>query len=296
MDERNKGTKYGREGLSSRLESRAGSTDWGGDSSVEEQPLEAGETRKGLEMAMCGEVFKEERKIDYVKWCSVWMHTEKWSLCEWKILPAMSVNKACCSHQVITLQPPDGEPWGNSGWNPDAPHLSVSCCSNSNGTLWGYLWEARILTPNQRYDFSGPRLLHLPIHRKALNSLTWNIQFSLINRNLLMGFPHSSVGNESACNAGAPGLILGSERSPGEGNGNLLQYSCLGNPMGRRAWRAIVHKVTRDGHNSATKPLPLFWCSDYLVFVVKLIYPGPPSPSLSLQRSSQNFVRCCAPG
>ena len=56
-----------------------------------------------------------------------------------------------------------------------------------------------------------------------------------------MGFPHSSVGKESARNAGAPGLILRSERSPGEGNGNLLQYSCLGNPMDRRAWRAIVY-------------------------------------------------------
>ena len=73
-----------------------------------------------------------------------------------------------------------------------------------------------------------------------------------------MGFPHSSVGKESARNAGAPGLILRSERSPGEGNGNLLQYSCLGNPMDRRAWRAIVYEVTRDGHNLATKPLPIF--------------------------------------
>ena len=40
------------------------------------------------------------------------------------------------------------------------------------------------------------------------------------------GFPHSSVGKESACSEGDPGLIPGSERSPGEGNGNPLQYSC----------------------------------------------------------------------
>ena len=44
-----------------------------------------------------------------------------------------------------------------------------------------------------------------------------------------------------------------SGRSPGEGNGNLLQYSCLGNPMDRGSWWAIVHGVARVGHNLATK-------------------------------------------
>ena len=48
-------------------------------------------------------------------------------------------------------------------------------------------------------------------------------------------FPHSSVGKESACNAGDPGSIPGLGRSPGEGNGNPLQYSCLENPMHREA-------------------------------------------------------------
>ena len=48
-----------------------------------------------------------------------------------------------------------------------------------------------------------------------------------------MGFPHSSVGEESACNAGDLGSIPGSERSPGEGNGNTLQYMCLGKPIDR---------------------------------------------------------------
>ena len=44
------------------------------------------------------------------------------------------------------------------------------------------------------------------------------------------GFPGDSVGKESACNAGDPGLIPGLGRSPGEGNGNALQYSSLGKP------------------------------------------------------------------
>ena len=58
-------------------------------------------------------------------------------------------------------------------------------------------------------------------------------------------------------NAGNPGSTLGSERFPGEKNGNPLQYSCLENPMGRGAWRAIVHGVTRVGHDLGPKPPPL---------------------------------------
>ena len=56
--------------------------------------------------------------------------------------------------------------------------------------------------------------------------------------------PGGLNGQESACNAGEPVSILGSGRSPGEGNGNPLQYSCLGNPMDRGAWWAIVYGVT----------------------------------------------------
>ena len=53
-----------------------------------------------------------------------------------------------------------------------------------------------------------------------------------------MGFPGGSDGKESACNARGPGWIPGSGRSPGEGNGNPLQYSCLENLMDRGAWQA----------------------------------------------------------
>ena len=53
-----------------------------------------------------------------------------------------------------------------------------------------------------------------------------------------MGFPGDSDGKESACNAGDLGSIPGFERSPGEGNGNPLQYSCWENPTDRGAWQA----------------------------------------------------------
>ena len=60
------------------------------------------------------------------------------------------------------------------------------------------------------------------------------------------GFPGGSDSKEYACNAGDPGLIPGSGRYPGEGNGNPLQYSCLENSMDTGAWWAIVHKVTKS--------------------------------------------------
>ena len=56
----------------------------------------------------------------------------------------------------------------------------------------------------------------------------------------------SSYRKESACNAGDLGSIPGSGRSPGGGNGNPLQYSCLENPKDRRAWGATVHGVTKS--------------------------------------------------
>ena len=59
-----------------------------------------------------------------------------------------------------------------------------------------------------------------------------------------MAFPGGSDGKESACNAGDLGSVPGSGRSPGEGHGNPLKYSCLENPMDRGAWRATVHGVT----------------------------------------------------
>ena len=61
-----------------------------------------------------------------------------------------------------------------------------------------------------------------------------------------MGFPGSSVVKNTPANAGDAGLIAGWGRSPGEGNGNPLQYSGLENPMDRGAWQAIVHIIAQD--------------------------------------------------
>ena len=61
-----------------------------------------------------------------------------------------------------------------------------------------------------------------------------------------LGFPDGSDGKESACSAGDPRFDPWVGRSPGGGNGNLLQYSCLENPMDRGGWRATVQGVAKS--------------------------------------------------
>ena len=61
-----------------------------------------------------------------------------------------------------------------------------------------------------------------------------------------MGFPGGSLVKNPPANAGDMGSIPGSGRSPGRGNGNPLQYSCLGDSMNRGAWQATVHGVTKS--------------------------------------------------
>jgi len=70
-----------------------------------------------------------------------------------------------------------------------------------------------------------------------------------------------SDGKESSCNAGNPGVILGSGRSPGEGNGYSFQYSCLENSMDRGAWQSTVYgglKESDTGHHWATNNITFF--------------------------------------
>ena len=68
----------------------------------------------------------------------------------------------------------------------------------------------------------------------------------LIVEKLEGGFPGGSDGEESSCNAEDAGSVPGSGRSPGEGNSNPLQYSCLENSLDRGAWWATVHKVKKE--------------------------------------------------
>ena len=72
-------------------------------------------------------------------------------------------------------------------------------------------------------------------------------------------FPSFLDGSDSkvySCNSGDPGLIPGSERSPAEGNGNPLQYSCLDNSMDRGAWQATLMGLQRVRHHWTTNTTP----------------------------------------
>ena len=82
-------------------------------------------------------------------------------------------------------------------------------------------------------------------HSTSLRDLyeDWSLRTELNER---LGFPGVSVAKNVPANAGVMGLILGSGRSPGEGNGNPLQYFCLGNPMDRGPWRIIVLGVAEE--------------------------------------------------
>ena len=85
-----------------------------------------------------------------------------------------------------------------------------------------------------------------------LNKVNRNLtlrKFELSKILLIKGFPIGSAGKEFTNNAedtGYDGLIPGLGRSPGEGNGNLLQHSCLKNPKDRGAWWAIVKRITES--------------------------------------------------
>ena len=82
-------------------------------------------------------------------------------------------------------------------------------------------------------------------------------------------FPPSSVSKKNACNAGDLGSIPGLGTSPGEGNGNPLQYSCLENPMDRGAWQATVYGVAKsrtrlsNKHTAHTCELYLWHAGSY---------------------------------
>jgi len=78
----------------------------------------------------------------------------------------------------------------------------------------------------------------------------WFLKFLIfqkfIRNPILLGFPGGLKGKASAYNAGDPGSIPESGRSPGEGNGTPIQYSCLENPMDGGAWEAAVHGVAKS--------------------------------------------------
>ena len=77
---------------------------------------------------------------------------------------------------------------------------------------------------------------------------------SHVNFLLYIAFPGGSVVKNLPAKAGEAGSVLELGRSPGEGNGNLPQYSCLGNPMDREVWRTTVHGAAKESGSTERRP------------------------------------------
>ena len=111
---------------------------------------------------------------------------------------------------------------------------------------WSRLSHALAVPAHLTWSWTPPRV-------KCLGSRpSQPIPTYCLDRQLLllpwpsMSFPGDSDNKESACNAGDPGSVPGWGRSPGEGNGYPLPYSCLENPMDRGAWQATFHGVAKS--------------------------------------------------
>ena len=134
--------------------------------------------------------------------------------------------------QALTLVPclpwvlsriPIPEQWGSQA-------LDLSWAPTPASAFW------TLRLTQLRHQYSTASISWVPLCKTRMSQMQWNwynTDKEVVGRE---GFPCSSVGKESACNAGDLCSIPGSGRSPGEGNGSSLQYSCLENPMDRGAW------------------------------------------------------------
>ena len=157
-----------------------------------------------------------------------WARGELGSQEPWTIKPGMDINKE--SQQTINKEHLGlhSNPLLDHKWSSSTNHLAqrrmtwrAGCLHTCLGTLW-----------------------HSPdAEREGI--LKWpGVKLKRI------------ASKKSACNAGGLGSIPGLGGSPGKGSGNPLQYSCLGSPMDRGAWRAAVHGIARVRHDLVTKPPP----------------------------------------
>ena len=138
--------------------------------------------------------------------------------------------------------------------------------SNPTGSTAGeraWPWSSRFPEKDSTSEISlqhgSGRMEHLwPKGRSRRHSIHDKSGYLWFVHSMEQGFSNGSDGQESPCSAGDLGSIPRSGRSPGEGNGKPLQYSCLGNPMDRAAWRATVHRVTKSWTRLSVRPLILW--------------------------------------
>ena len=135
-------------------------------------------------------------------------------------------------------------------------HIECSTLTASSFRIWNS--STRIPSPPLALFVVILPKAHLTSH-STMSGSRWVITPPWLCGSLgsFLCFPRGSDGKESSCNVGDPGLIPGSGRSPGEGNGNTFQYPCLENSMDGEAWPATVLGVAKS------QP----WLSDFTFFV-----------------------------
>ena len=139
------------------------------------------------------------------------------------------------SFQLALLAWADSYPFWETSSSPLTFDVACHCFNDLSRSPLNYYY----FFPD---EFSG--VLNPYVCRKSV--FLWSLYCKL-------GIPWWFSGKESTCQAVNAGSIPGSGRSPREGHGNPLQYSCLGNPMDRGAWRAALHGVTRVAQSWATE-------------------------------------------
>ena len=151
-----------------------------------------------------------------------------------------------------------GEKTGMQTWSLRGSGKRGGAGQHLKGPGWHLTAEIRDSVPKTRRSQSQGKV-NIPLFLKSVETEEWRLFFSLksliifikhlcksIHLSFLLDFPDGSVSQESACSIGKPGSIPRLGRSPGEGDGYPLQYSCLENSTDRRAWRATVHGITES--------------------------------------------------
>ena len=127
-------------------------------------------------------------------------------------------------------------------------------------------------------EVQGSKVAELELEPRSPNPsphmLSCTMAPSTSSPETIWGFPGGSSGKESACNAGDSGSICGSGRSPGDRNGNPLQYSCLENPMNRWAWWATVHGVAKSQTWLSSKHWQRHYGDLQLHFLCESLFPA----------------------
>ena len=132
-------------------------------------------------------------------------------------------------------------------------------------------------------------LLFATFQKQLSNVIFLKHEVIYISLSLLLGFPGSSDGKESAYNEGDPGLIPGFRRSHGEGNDYPLQYSCMQNSMDKEAWQA-VHGVTKGQSWLSNGHFQLTFAISFFAPLEMWLYSIPTSQSHSINTLGQSVL------